>query len=526
METPSEKPKAKRLTKAQKLAQKREALGKFISLLAARSLVARYDSLNRQPTRKVTEIRTDLSETEQVFTAEKRVLAYAKCDNLYDNTALSSILDTSIRLTIGKRGGTPLFTGPDKDTMQEWFTRWKRSAGYAEGESYYEMLALILRLVKLHGDCIVWIDPILTDGRIRIFDADQICNVAIADFEKWKLDRGLPDSCRQVEGVVVDGTGRVHGYFVTMLRNRYSISIDDAIFLPISTCRRVSYHRKHTQFRGEPAAFLANEELTEDTKSLLKSEIAAAKLASELPLVVEQPDGFDSNVLGSLLEGYQDLGEVTEGTGISADDIEKLGEASKIDEASTFKAFEDKASIAMVKSGTKVTNLTNAQRPSTQIQEWINVLNDTNGRALGVMSCLSRGRADNSYSSGQIEIEISWKSFEEDQKLLERDVVDYVMATLYPNAEYEVYWPSSIQIDPEKNEKTLNMMLQGGRTTYREILGSDWKQIIDQLAEEKAYLKEKGLDNLTFFQTQNGNESTEVMEEHSSDKDIDKGNNK
>jgi len=515
MEAPIEdKPKAKRLTKAQKLAQKREALGKFISMLAARTLVARYDSLNRQPTRKVTEIRTDLSETEQIFTAEKRILAYAKCDNLYDNTALASILDTSIRLTIGKRGGTPLFTGADKDTMQAWFTKWKRNAGYAENESYYEMLALILRLVKLHGDCIVWVDPILTNGKMRIFDADQICNVAIADFEKWKAEMGLPNSCRQVEGVVVDGTGKVYGYFVTMLRNRYSVNIDDAMFLPIGTCRRVSYHRKHTQFRGEPAAFLANEELTEDTKSLLKSEIAAAKLASELPLVVEQPEGFDSNVLGSLLEGYQDLGEVTEGTGISADDIEKLGEASKIDEASTFKAFEDKASIAMVKSGTKVTNLTNAQRPSAQIQEWTNVLNDTNGRSLGVMSCLSRGRADNSYSSGQIEIQISWKAFEEDQKMLERDVVDYILSTLYPNAEYEVYWPASVQIDPEKEAKTNDMNIRAGRTTFRELLGADWKLIVDELAEEKKYLKSIGLDNLTFFSTPNGNEITEVMEEH------------
>ena len=214
--------------------KKEKALANIASHLVNRLLVARYDSLKPAPTRKATEIRTDLSETEQNFTADKRILAYAKCDNLYDNTALASILDTSIRLTIGKRGGTPLFTGADKDTMQKWFTSWKRHAGYAEGESYYEMLALILRLVKLHGDCIVWVDPILTDGKIRVFDADQICNVAIPDFERWKYEKGLPEDARQVEGVVVDGTGKVYGYFVTMLRNRYSVNISDAQFLPMS----------------------------------------------------------------------------------------------------------------------------------------------------------------------------------------------------------------------------------------------------------------------------------------------------
>lgn len=491
--------------------KREKALANIAHHLVNRLLVARYDSLKPAPTRKATEIRTDLTETEQNFPADKRILAYAKCDNLYDNTSLASILDTAIRLTIGKRGGTPLFTGEDRDTMQAWFAKWKRHAGYNEGESYYEMLALILRLVKLHGDCLVWIDPVLTDGKIRVFDADQIVSVAIPDFNRWKAEKGLPADCRQVEGVVMDGTGRVFGYFVSMLRNRLYVNIDDAQFLPIETCRRVSYHRKHTQYRGEPSAFLANEELTEDTKQLLKSEIAAAKLASELPLIVEQPEGMDADSISSLLEGYGSLDELAEGTGI---DPEQLGMLGKNHDDKTFQAFEGHAAVASVANGTKVTNLNNSQRPSPQIQSFIDLLNDTNGRSLGVMSCLSRGRADNSYSSGQIEIEISWKTFEEDQKMLERDVVDYVMEVMFPNAEYEVYWEKAIQVEPEKNEKVLDMQLRGGRTTYREILGTDWKMILNELAEEKKYLKEIGLDNTILFQTSSGQELTESVQEH------------
>lgn len=495
---------------AKRQTKKEKALARIVGHLMNRTLVARYDSLKRQPTRQAVEIRTELSETENQFTAEKRILAYAKCDNLYDNTALSSILDTSIRLTIGQRGGTPLFTGEDKETLQKWFTQWKRNAGYAEGESYYEMLALILRLVKLHGDCLIWVDPVLTDGKIRVFDADQITNVNLPDFERWKAERGMPESCRQVEGVVVDGTGRVHGYFVTMLRNRYSVGIDDAMFLPISVCRRVAYHRKHTQYRGEPAAFLANEELTEDTKQLLKSEIASAKLSSELPLIVEQPEGMDADSISSLIEGYGSIDELAQGTGIDAQELGMIGNSR---DEKTFSAFEGRAAIASVANGTKVTNLNNSNRPSPQIQSFVDLLNDTNGRALGVMSCLSRGRADTSYSSGQIELEISWKQFQEDQKLLERDVIDYIMGVLFPSSEYEVYWEKSIQIDPEKYEKTCDMALKGGRTTYREILGTDWKRTLIELAEEKKFMKEIGLTNLTLFETGSGNESTEVAEE-------------
>lgn len=496
---------------ARRQTKREKALARIVGHLMNRTLVARYDALNRQPTRRVTEIRTELSETEQVFPDDRRILAYGKADNLYDNTSLGSIMDTAIRLTIGQRGGTPLFTGSDADTMQKWFDSWKRHAGYNEGESYYEMLALILRLVKLHGDCLVWCDPVLTDGRIRVFDADQICSVAIPDFEGWKQEHGFPESCRQVSGVVVDGTGRVYGYFVTMLRNRYTVPIGDAIFLPIDTCRRVSYHKKHTQYRGEPFAFLTNEEITEDTKSLLKSEIAAAKLNAELPLIVVQPEGMDADSISSLIEGYGSLDELAEGTGI---DTEELGMLGKSHDEKTFEAYEGKAAIASVANGTQVQNLNNANRPSPQIQSWVDLLNDTNGRSMGIMSCLSRGRADNSYSSGQIELEISWKQFEEDQKLLERDVVDYILEMLYPNAKYEVYWSRSIQIDPEKYAKTVDMELKAGRTTFRELLGSDWKQTMDELAAEKKYLKKIGLDNLSFFQTSSGNETQEVVSEH------------
>jgi len=502
----------KRQTKAD-LQRKNEALGKLISFVASRSLVARYDSLRRDPTRKQPELRTDLSETEQQFRADRRILAYLQADDLYDNTSLQGTIDTACRLTVGQRGGTPIFTGADKEFATRFFNKWKRNCGYNEGESYYEILSLIMRTVILHGDCIVWIDDNFTDSKIRIFDADQICNVETPDFNRWKAENGLPDHARQVEGCVVDGTGKVYGYFVTMLRNRYAVSINDATYLPVETCRRVSLHKKITQYRGEPLV-LANQQITEDTRMLLQSEVGAAKLASELSLVIEQPEGFDANAISSLLEGYSDLGELTEGTGISPDDIVKLGEASKQDEASTFKAFEGKSAIAQVPSGTKVTNLNNAQRPSAPIQSWVDVLNDSNGKSIGVMSCLARGRADNSYSSGMIELEISWKSFEEFQKLLERQVVDYAMSVLLPHSEYEVYWERSVVIDPEKDAKVAVMELTSGRKTYRDLLGADWKNQMDELAEEKKYLEEKGLTNLTFFQTSNGNELSEIQNEN------------
>ena len=77
---------------ARRQTKREKALARIVGHLMNRTLVARYDALNRQPTRRVTEIRTELSETEQVFPDDRRILAYGKADNLYDNTSLGSIM--------------------------------------------------------------------------------------------------------------------------------------------------------------------------------------------------------------------------------------------------------------------------------------------------------------------------------------------------------------------------------------------------------------------------------------------------
>ena len=503
---------------AKRQTKKEKALTRLVSHLMNRVLVARYDSLKRQPTREQVEIRTELSETENNFTAEKRVLAYALTDRLVDNTSLGSIIDSVCRLTIGRTGGTLIFSGEDRDTMAAWFKRWSKSCGYCEDETLQEVLSIILHCVLVHGDCIAWIDPVLTDGKIRIFDADQICDVALADFDAWKMERGLPESCRLVGGMVVDGTGRVHGAFVTPLRNRYSVNIEDALFLPAGTYKRVALKRKFSEYRGEPA-ILRQEELTDDCKNLIKSELGAAKLASQYSFLVKQAPGMSENQLDGLLDGYKNLDELAEGTGI---DVEQLGLMGESKDEKTFEAFNGMSAIGSLPNGADVVNLTNSNRPSPQVQTFLEALDIANGKALGIMSCLAKGICNHSYSSGEIELQVSWKAFEELQGILE-GVIDYIMGVLWPNATYDVHWPKAVSIDPEKEQKTFDLALKNGLTTFKQILGSDWKQDLQQLAEEKEFLKSIGLDNLSFFMTSSGNELTEVQEEHKAPEEGEEG---
>ena len=479
---------------------RQSALSRAIGQMAVRNLVARYDSLRRDdPTRRLPEIRTDLTITEQWFSADRRVLAYAQCDELNDNTAVGSSIDTACRLTIGDRL-TPVFTGEEAKFWQKTWNQWARKCGHSEDEDWHTMLGIALRAMLKHGDCVCLLDPVLTDNKLRIWDADQCCN--ISDFKGWLAERGYPEDWRQVEGAVIDAAGRVQGYFVTSLRNRYAVDSRDAMYLPRGMAIRLSLKRKITEYRGEPTAVLRQEQVSQDSKDLLRAEIASGKLASEMSLVVEQPDGAPSNI-GGVLEAFDEdeKKDVLDGTGLTDEDIETLTEVAR--DGKTFAAFGDRAAVATVPAGTKVQNLA-PQRPSQQMMAWQGMLDTSVGKSLGMMSCLSNGAANNSYSSGEIELEISWAAFREYARALDK-LVDYCVERICPKQEYEITHTEPISIDSEKEEKVETMRLQSGRSTLREQLGVNYEEKLRQLAYEKRLLEKLDLTTLApFGQTTSG----------------------
>lgn len=469
-----------------------------------RVLRNQYEALRPDSRRPPLDIRTDPTLTQQEFRADQRIRAYELGNLAYENDSIGAIVDTCVRLTVGTRGGRPFFTGPDASQWQTLWNEWARHAGFAEGENWNEMLAMILRTVKIHGDCLILLDPELTGGRLRVWDADQICPLGDADFRQWGESVGVPVSggpddpvWRQAEGVVLDAEGRVQGYFVTSARNRHAVSLDQASFLPASLCRRVSEHVRVSQFRGVPV-ILPTADLTNDTRSLIKAEVAAAKNYSATSLILEQPDihAAQAAVLSAVTDeatGSIDPDVLAAAALSDADVKEQL--SSLLDTAApNLQAIEGKSAIGYVPSGTQVHELSNANRPSQPIQQWMDKLADINGQRLGVQSCLARGRADNSYSSGQIELEISWSKFQDDQKMLERQVVDYAVSILCPGADYTVVWPRAFEIDPQKAESTYDAQLRGGRNSFQRMMGPGWESWLDDRAEFKAACEARGLD--------------------------------
>ena len=462
-----------------------------------------YDSLKKDPLRKHAEIKYQDTLTEQMFDASRRIQSYADANDLYDNNDAGAILENNIRLAIRTTGGMPIFTGDHAKDAQTTFDAWKKKAGFREGEHYNVMLKLILRTVKLHGDCLILMDPELTGNRIRIWDADQIVNLKEPDFKRFCDTYGCYDGepskdtqWKQVEGVLTDTSGRVMGYFVTSLRNRPAVGMDDAAFLPVGLASRVSDIKKITQYRGE-SLLTPNADLTDDTNTMIKTEVKSGMINAEHAFIVKRPPSLLNPGIDTLTDQ-----QLTEGTGVSEDAVKQLKKT--VEAATDFTDYKGKSAIGFIGNDEDVIKMDNANRPAMPIQQWLDKMNDINGKRLGMMSCLSRGRADNSYSSGQIEVSISWASFEDDQKMLERQVVDYVCGILCPGVPYTVTWPEAFEVDPQKSEATKDARLRGGRTDFEELLGPYWREKLDRLAEQKRYLEERNLTNLSFFQSVNG----------------------
>ena len=83
-----------------------------------RAAQACYTALEQDAHRKLPEYRSGRTETQQVMPSYRRLLAYRFGDRAYDNEIPGAIVDTTIRLTIGAKGGRSYFTGDNADELQ------------------------------------------------------------------------------------------------------------------------------------------------------------------------------------------------------------------------------------------------------------------------------------------------------------------------------------------------------------------------------------------------------------------------
>ena len=165
-----------------------------------------------------------------------------------------------------------------------------------------------------------------------------------------------------------------------------------------------------------------------------------------------------------------------------------------VEQPANLEQLEGKSAIASFPNGTAIHQFKNDQRPSTSVLDWLQVASDFSGQRMGLQSALSRGKVETSYSSGQLELAVSWTAIEELRAMLEKQVIDYCVSVICPDNEgYRVQWSEKIQLDPEKHQKVIGEQLRTGIKSYQDILGPAWRENLDEIKAVLDYIQSIGL---------------------------------
>jgi len=392
----------------------------------------------------------------------------------------------------------------------EWFDAaasffnedWGRHADFADGQTWRESLQLAISALAFEGDFVaVFDDGILSGGRgtgrLAFFEADQICNLAEADFTPY-LNRGLS----QASGVVFDRLGRRCGVIVSRERGLAETRIGDAFVLlcdpddpDAAAWRHVSRKFRLRQLRGAPEAFAAAPVIA-DNHEMFELERIAAKQNSSRPATVlmDAEDEADD-------DGTDTMGG-TPATTPAADGAEAEAPAQEADYAPVLPALEKSGVAVDFLEGVRDIKYKDPSTPNANLEPFVRFGMDMAGMALGIGHSQATFRTDSSYTAFRGDLAMTWATFADNQQFIEdafsdwaaRKAIAHGVATgaLDPPPDEgwarHIAWiyPQAPSVDETKSVAAFRDGIACGMTTFQDRFGPNWRAHLQQIADEQA----------------------------------------
>lgn len=388
-----------------------------------------------------------------------------------------------------------------KAVMQYVNRVWAPHCEFTYGKSLNWILKTIVTAEDVGGNVIlVFDDGILTGGSgtgtIRGFEADEIAGVQDAEFAAR-----FPKSFRQSGGFVYDNFGRFAGAFVSTVQ-RGTQTFEKGKFI---TLRRgnsaanwiaIGPMRRFNQGRAVPPGASALTTAV-DLHEILSSETLAAK--------------FNAQLVGQIIH---DLGsDSTPAPGFGAPTDNGANGTDAASETVKRVTLEHLRNIGIryqdMPEGVKM-ELLDTKRPNANMPQFVDFLTGLIGGTHGLARVYSTMKAQTSYTAFRGEQVMTWPSFEEAQKDLEREVCDWaarlaiaravkrgeIAATLPDDWEYMLAWtwPKMREVSEKDAQAALEKKLQNGATSLQRELGpGEFDKIIAERKREKQAFDDAGL---------------------------------
>lgn len=418
---------------------------------------------------------------------------------------------------VGTVGGKATFAFPDAAdkaaAMRRAFAAWARHAEFSDGLPLSKVLQLIVDTKFIGGDMVLLFDDGLIEdsGRLLAFEPDEI-----GDIPKDWLAEKVPGAVQR-QGRIYNGNGRFIG--VTVSRKyrgdtQFKKDPDGVLFLmqdPAEELQDWVMLREVWRFnqgRGVPPVAAPLDSLL-DLESVTKYEVQSAmKNAQTLGQVystLQAAGGADSeeDELDPELarQAAQAAAQVeSEANGESG---EAAADAAGAEiEEDTFELDNIKGSGAifdLLPDGYKM-ELLDTKRPNPNVEGFVKWLSARSGAAVGLAKCYANMEATASYTAFRGEQVMSWPTFEECQKSLEREVCDWVIRKwakwadrkgLLPVkppdgwSEYVTWsWPTMREVDVKRTAEAKKVQLETGLITLSDIFPGDPDGHMQEIAKD------------------------------------------
>lgn len=418
--------------------------------------------------------------------------------------------DQQIRVNVvGTVGGKLYASFPEgyakaANEVVHYFNRvWAPHAEFSFGKSLNWILKTVLTAEDDGGNVIlVFDDGILTGGdgtgRIRGFEGDEIANV-----KKSTFDRMFSAGHRQSQGFVYNPMGMFAGAFVSTSA-RGETEFDDGKFL---TLRR-------DPFAGSSGNWIALGDMRRFNQGRAVSPLTSALTClvdlHEICASERQGAKLNAQLVGQILKTASDdtpppLGAFEDEQGVGEDSSGK----TEVRSFTTKELSSIGAHFDQMPDNMKI-ELLDTKRPNPNMPAYIEFLTGQVGGTRGLARVYATLKAQTSYTAFRGEQVMSWPSFEEAQKDLEREVCDWaarlVIARAVKRGEIEAelpegwefmlawQWPKMREVSMTDAENAFATGLRSGSVTFFERFGPDWEnRCIRQRAIEAKKFREAGL---------------------------------
>lgn len=448
-----------------------------------------------------TESRTE----DEILDPSKRLKLLDLTRNLVRNSSLfNTILGQLTTNVVSTNGGKIILDYPNKffdDTLKKNFFEYTRNVDFYTGDNLNHMLKRVLREYIIGGDCVLIFDDKLIEdsGKILLFEANEIVNVA-----QPEVERRYGKGCWCVNGKVYSQNGRHIGTIVSksqcgaqiadptrcyfLKKDPNASSLDNGWF-------HFSCNWREGRGVSQAASAIATLHQLED---LVQSELMASRRNSQIFCWLTQ----EKNVQEELPSAF----DASDVEGMTDEEIEQAvkSENDSVQTISFNKARENSVIYEALPEGVTAQQL-QMQHPNSNVEVLVDWLANRVASSMGLSKSFATGNVDDAtWRSNQLfsypailelqkdlEKICDWIFFRYCKYLVSHKVIEYIDPNIMDYVDWS--WKGIDSLDPVVNQTGIKLALENNTKTYREILGNDWKEKLQQVADEHEWMREHGM---------------------------------